>query len=427
MEENTNKKESLVSMLVSIPGFWKKQHSDWKITVVRTLLERLGYQMIYPYLSLYIIALGADKTQLGLITSLGMILAAIIGPTTGQMIDRKGPKKIYIFGIAVLFLSYLIYAMAPTWVLCVVAMILYYLGQGISGQSCATICGTCLKNCDRARGMLVCESLAAGLLGMIGPLMASFILVNIIGAPEQGAGAEHYRYLFYVSAFFTALSMVVVVAKLSKDKMSVKKRTFALKEGFELLKHNKNTRKWIVIGAIGGMPNAMILPYWQVFADKIKGANVTTLAAMVTISAVTSVILGYPVGALADRFGRKKVLFVLIPLFWLSMLLMMVTPVSASWMMLIASFFYGFYHITSPLTGAVQRELVSNDVMGTWIGVNKLVTNLVSALMAIIAGLIYDYIGPQWVFIIFIAIDAFIRVPLIASLPETLDGKALKQ
>ena len=61
-------------MLIGIPGFWKAQNKDWKITVFRTSIERLGYQIIYPYLSLYIIALGATKSQLGTITSLGMLM-----------------------------------------------------------------------------------------------------------------------------------------------------------------------------------------------------------------------------------------------------------------------------------------------------------------------------------------------------------------
>ena len=55
MAPNTQKKESVLN----IPAFWRAQNRDWKTTVVRTSLERLGYKMILPYLTLYIVLLGA--------------------------------------------------------------------------------------------------------------------------------------------------------------------------------------------------------------------------------------------------------------------------------------------------------------------------------------------------------------------------------
>jgi hypothetical protein len=58
------KETARTNVLSSVFIFWKRQDRDWKVTVARTSLERLGYQMIFPYLSIYIIALGATKTQL---------------------------------------------------------------------------------------------------------------------------------------------------------------------------------------------------------------------------------------------------------------------------------------------------------------------------------------------------------------------------
>ena len=91
----------------NIPAFWKAQMKDWRITVVRTSLERLGYKMILPYLTLYIILLGATKTQYGLVNSFGMIMGGILAPVIGGLIDKNGPKKVYIFGIAILIGGYL--------------------------------------------------------------------------------------------------------------------------------------------------------------------------------------------------------------------------------------------------------------------------------------------------------------------------------
>ncbi len=113
METDTTQNQTTTAL--NIPAFWKAQRKDWRITVIRTSLERLGYKIILPYLTLYIILLGATKTQLGFVTSLGLIASGLIGPYIGQVIDRHGPKKVYIVGILILAGGYLAFASAPVW------------------------------------------------------------------------------------------------------------------------------------------------------------------------------------------------------------------------------------------------------------------------------------------------------------------------
>lgn len=409
-------------MLTGIPAFWKAQQKDWKVTVVRTSLERLGYQIVLPYLSLYIIMLGATKSQLGTITALGMLMSGLLGPYLGRLIDKNGAKTIYIVGIVMLLISYLIYGFAPGWQVCVLAMTIYYFGQGISGQSCATICGNCLRTCDRARGMLVCESLAAGFLGMAGPMIAVFLLTQVIGVEEADASPADLRWLFFVSAGFTLISLFVVVFHLGNQRWAAKNSGGALRQGMDILKNNVNARKWILIAAVGNLPNAMVIPYFQVYAEEVKGASIAVLGYMVTASALTSTLFGYPVGAMADKYGRKKVLLTTMALFWLSNILLILAPSPVT--LVLAGVLQGFFHISSPLAAAIQRELVTQEVMGVWIGVTKLSNAIVSAIMAILAGVLYDHVGPQWCFLIFIAVDVCVRAPLLISLPETLKTSA---
>ena len=404
-----------------IPKFWREQQRDWKVTVVRTSLDRLGYQIVYPYLSIYIICLGAMKSQLGLITSVGMILAGLLGPLTGHIIDRYGPKKVYLTGIILLIAAYLTYSFATAWPACAAAMIIYYVGNSTGGHSCATICGNCLKNANRAKGMLICESLAAGLLGMIGPLISAFILVRIMKVSGTPTDAGAIRPLFWIAAFISLTTLTIVITKLSNRRWcsSSGQTSFNLvRDGLNILRGNKSARKWLVIGTITALPVGMVLPYCQVYAAEVKGADVTVLAAMVTAAALTSVVFGYPVGVLADRIGRKKVLYLTISLFCLSNILLVLAP--SPFFLILAGGLQGFYYIGSPLAGTIQRELVANEVMGRWIGVNRFVTNTLGAVMALVSGVIYDQLGPPYVFLIVVGLDLLVRLPLLISIPETL-------
>ncbi len=58
--------------------------------------------------------------------------------------------------------------------------------------------------------------------------------------------------------------------------------------------------------------------------------------------------------------------------------------------------------------------------MGRWIGINRFFKMVMSAVLALCAGIIWDRIGPQYIFIIFVGIDLLVRLPLLISIPETL-------
>ena len=92
--------------------FFTRQDSDWKVSAVRTNVTMFVYRLVLPYLAVYAMALGATGTQLGIINSVGMGVAAISGFLGGGLVDRIGVKKIYLLGIVILAVSYLIYGLA---------------------------------------------------------------------------------------------------------------------------------------------------------------------------------------------------------------------------------------------------------------------------------------------------------------------------
>ncbi|MHB9098421.1 MAG: MFS transporter [Syntrophales bacterium] len=415
----SNNQETSVKPMPAFLGngisFLKRQERDWKVTVVRTSLDKLAYQMVFPYLSIYIVALGATGTQLGMVNSIGMIIAGVFGPFTGWFIDRIGPKKIYLAGIGFMGVSYLTYGLAQSWGVTIIAMIAYWLGFSTSSHSCATICGNCLVNRDRATGMLICETVAAGLLGMAGPMLATW-LVTWYGGVNIGG----IRPLFFTGLLITATTFIIVLTQLSKR---VWVRTGAngpnLLTGIsQVLTGGNHLKKWLVIASISQLPAGMVFPFTQVFAHSIKGANEFILGAMVTGSALASIVFAIPLGRLADRIGRKKVLYVTIPLFWISNVILIFAPSPA--FLIIAGILQGFYFIGASIAAAIERELVPPEQMGRWIGITRFFKMVLSAILALTAGIIWDRVGPQYPFIAFVGIDLLIRMPLLISMPETL-------
>ncbi|MBP1778914.1 MAG: mdtG [candidate division NC10 bacterium] len=404
-----------VNLLGEAMEFLHRQQRDWKVTVARTSLDKFAYQMVFPYLSIYIVALGATGTQLGMVNSIGMIVAGFCGPFTGWLIDRIGPKKIYLLGIGFVAFSYLAFSLAQHWEMTILAMICHWLGFATSIHSCATICGNCLSNRDRATGMLLCETVAAGLLGVVGPLLAAW-LVTLCGGVTIGG----IRPLFVSGLIVTLGTFLVVWTQLSERTWAHvgNSRPHLVKDIAEVFRGGKNLKRWVAISAITQLPLGMVFPYTQVFAHSIKGANEFILGAMVTGSAVVSIVCAIPLGRLADRIGRKRVLYLTMPLFWLSNLMLVAAPSPV--FLLLAGMLQGFYFIGGPIASAIERELVPPEQMGRWLGINRFFRMVLSAILALTAGIVWDKIGPQYIFLAFVAVDLLVRLPLLVSIPETL-------
>lgn len=397
-------------------SFVKRQDHDWKITVVRSSLSTFFYQMVFPYISIYTLALGATATELGIVNSLGMGLAGLIGPFVGWTIDSYGVKRVYLVGIGLLATSYLVYGTAHSWHIAIFAMLAFWLGQTASGVSCSVICGNTLASKDRATGMSLCETVAAGVLGIAAPMLGAFLVRQFGGADVGGI-----RIVFFVCLAGTLATFFLIFAKLSNRKWGSRGAAGPKAFWHELttvLKERPRLRRWIVVSSLNFLPMGMVLPFTQPFAHVVKGADEFILGAMVTGFAVTPLLFGVLVGRLADKFGRKRVLYFTTPLFWISSLLLIYAPNGG--VLILAGVLQGFYFVSSVVTGAMTFELMSPEQMGKWLGILRLFRMSLAAGAAYAAGAIWDNVGPQYVFLAVIGLDLLIKMPLLISMPETL-------
>ncbi|MFC1913485.1 MFS transporter [Chloroflexota bacterium] len=410
--------ETAIGTISKLIRFILRQPRDWKVTAARSSSFRLFYQMLLPYLSIYTLALGATGTQLGIVNSVGMAVAGIISPFTGWLIDRIGVKKIYLVGIVLLAVSWSIYGLAQSWPVIIIAMLAYWMGFRTSVHSCSVVCGNSLASEDRVTAMSCCETLAVGLLGIMGPMLGA-LLVTAFG----GVNIDGIRPLFFIALAGTIATFLLVLNQLSNrrwgstDKIESgfwKDLSYVFRQGRDL-----RLKRFIIIAVITYMPMGMIVPFTQPFANEVKGADQFILGAMVTGFALTPLLFGIPLGRLADRIGRKKALYFIAPLFWASNLMLIWAPSPA--FLIISGVLQGFFFISSVIVGAMQFELVPQEHMGRWIGVIGFFWMLISALAAFIAGVIWDNIGPQYVFLAIVGIDVFIRIPLLIGMPETLN------
>jgi MFS family permease len=162
----------------------------------------------------------------------------------------------------------------------------------------------------------------------------------------------------------------------------------------------------------------MVLPFLHLFAYEVKEANQYTLSLMTVAMVIARIFFGVPCGRLADRLGRKKAIYMLTPLWYLSVVALLLARGPA--LLVLAGALWGFYPIMAVVTSSMSLELVPVQRMGRWTGVRGLVAGLVAVPAPLVSGLLWRHVGPNSVFVVPVVLDLALRVPLLATVPETL-------
>jgi MFS family permease len=141
--------------------------------------------------------------------------------------------------------------------------------------------------------MSLCETFAAGFLGMAGPIMGA-LLVTAFG----GINVRGIRPLFFIGIAVTAVTFLLIYTQLSERKWTHRGMTRAsfFKDFSQVFKEGRNLKRWLIIASLTNLPLGMVLPFCQVFAHEFKGADQYILGYMVTGFALTPLVFGIPFG-----------------------------------------------------------------------------------------------------------------------------------
>jgi MFS family permease len=415
-------------MIISIRTIWyrsfafiRRQSRNFKTMLVRRALHALGVNLTNQYNSIYAVALGADPVQLGLVLSVGNAVAALVTVPAGWLIDRYSLKKVLLAGTTLLLLSAMCYALTPDWRLLYAGIGCLYMGIRITCTSCTVIGARELANEERATARGVCRTLSA-MVTLLTPLLAAW-LVTLAG----GINVRGIRPLYFIQlAVFGLIMGILLLFVREPEKSSVSRGKLRLSDFSEIFRGRPVLVRVLAMLALMDIPWAMIRPYMPLFAHQYKGAAELQLAGLAVTISIAPLLFALPIGRMADRHGRKRLLFIIAPVSYLSSALLI--GATGPMMLFLAGLCFGFNSIATALAAAMASEIVPKDQMGRWIGLIGLIRGLVAVPAPLLGGLIWEHIGPHYVFVFAVLVDAALRLPLLGSIRETLNlGSAEKQ
>ncbi|MBD3205013.1 MFS transporter [Candidatus Bathyarchaeota archaeon] len=261
---------------------------------------------IDSYLPLFMTAMGASPSIIGLITALGSFGAMLLYPVGGYIADKSGRVKLVAYSTLLYVSSFIIYLLAPNWQWVAVAsiyqsMVLFYLPamNAIMADSIPV----------NERGRLYAFNFALpNLVRILSPYIGGLFIAQFELIPAMRIGFIISFVIGLIVAGMRLLYLNETITQIEKISWNpLKLFPAAYKDMFESLKWvERNIRSYAVLSILMAFLSSMILTFWPIYAVRHLGIKEYLFGAILLWSGVARAVLSFFIGEIVDRIGSRK-------------------------------------------------------------------------------------------------------------------------
>jgi MFS family permease len=406
-----------MSILRRLRDFMRGQTRNYNVLLTRSIVATFLRSLVDNFNNIYIVELGATPLQLSAVRAVGAAASALVSVPAGWLSDVYSLKMIMILGMVLQILSVACYAFAQNWQWIIAAMIFGTLTMTLVWRMQNVIIANSLTDTNRATGFAVRTVVRQG-FAIFAPTIGG-ALVHLAG----GLSIQGIRPLYFIQLAGFAVITIYVVRSLEDVETTESVQPTKLIGHFrEMFASGENLGRFALVQAMGSITIGMSMPFSFVYAAEFKGASSLTIGYMGTCFVLASMLLAIPIGNLADTRGRKFIVFITRPFYYLSSILLIMAPVGVPWVLLLAWGCRGVM-MSAQAFNTMSMEMVPSEYRGRWTGFVSLFQNLLRVPTLLLGGYIYEKIDPTLVFTIPLLLDALIRMPLLSTIPDTLKSR----
>jgi len=390
------------------------------ILIVSYTLFRMTDSMSYSFQSLYIRELGASPFLLGLMSSLGSLIIALVRIPGAFVADHYGRKRVievFTFGVA---FSYIFYALAPDWRWVLIGMMILNASH-VYLPALDAIEADSIPPERRGMGYSVINVLTS-LPAMITPPIGGFLVerLGLVPGMRIAYGVTFVGGL--VAAMVRTLFLRETLEEPQEFRWADVGSTFRESLGsiFEAWREMPKKMVYLVVVILMGAFEAPIfMIYTSLYAIDVVGVGGFEWSLMSTAFMLTSLLVGLPIGRMIDSIGRKKSIL-LAYLFSTPVIVLFILSRSFIPLLLTQILFGVSQAFFYPALMAFQADLISPDKRGRIMGMIGTLRTLAAVPAAIVFGLMYES-GPAIPFIFAIVIEVLTIVIVIVKIDESVD------
>jgi len=368
-------------------------------TGLTSFLTDTSVKMIYSVMPMFLLSIGASKTSLGLIEGVAESTASLIKALSGFWSDKIGKNKPFMLvGYALSALVMPLYALVISPVQVLMLRFVERFGKGVRTAPRDSLIAASVTNNETGKSFGLQKAMDnSGAIA--GPLLA-FVLLSL--------SLENYRLIFLLAGIPAILAIFVIIFGINE----AKKQKAELFRKFRFSDFPK--RYYLFLGIVfiftlGNSTDALLM----VKANDV-GVKVALIPLVYLVTNSVSVFASVPIGSLADRIGKERILVVGYLIYALVYFGFGITTSIGAIVSLFA--LYGLY---SAATDGIQKAFISDIIdknkKGTGLGIYNAMLGITLLPASLIAGTLYDkvnssvpfYFGASTAFFSFILMIIF--------------------
>lgn len=359
----------------------------WTLGFVSLLMD-VSSEMIHGLLPVYLVSvLGASALAVGAIEGVAESAALITRIFSGAISDWLGKRKLLAglgYGLAALSKPIFPLASSVGWV--VAARFIDRIGKGIRGAPRDALIADIAP--EQLRGASFGLRQALDTVGaFLGPAIAILLMV---------LSHDNFRLVFWWAVLPAVLCVVLLVLAVREPPAPPRPARVRFPLALSELRR-LGPRFWLVAGVAAVFTLARFSEAFLILRARSLGLGEAYAPAVLVVMNVVYALSAYPAGALSDRVGRRGVFLAGIGLLVASDLALAAAPslVGVAAGLALWGLHMGF---TQGLLGALVADTAPADLRGTGFGALNLVTGLATLAASLIAGALWDRLGPQATF-----------------------------
>jgi len=294
-------------MSQQIKSSWSLLKGNLGAMLLSAGIWTMAGQMTGPFFSLYVLGLGGNYFDIGLISAIGAIIRIVPTLFGGYLADTIGRKKIIFSMSFLLAVNELINVFAPSYQLLFLSAALGALWGGIREPAFSSLIADSTKPENRAMGYAL-WNVVPPLFGVVSPY-AIGIFMDRYGTVV----ALRWAYIF-VFCMGTLASLIrwrfLEETFKSEDieRVELRRALGEILEDFRITFRALPRGLWVflTIDIILIIAWSLIDPYFVTFAKEVAGLSSAQWGLTVMVWTLTNIIIRLPSASLSDRYGRLK-------------------------------------------------------------------------------------------------------------------------
>jgi MFS family permease len=366
---------------------------------ITSLLGDAGHEMVTAVLPFFIAVIGAGPEALGIIEGFSDGASSSVKSFAGYLSDKVGKRKpLMNIGYFLTGVFTPLIAAANSWFQVLGLRVTAWLGRGARGPPRDALLADSVQEGTRGKAFGFHRTMDT-LGAIIGPALALFFLTFL-----------NYHQIIVISvvpglaAFFVVLFLVKEVRKKPPAQVpvvSTHSDVVIEKKGFiKSIKTLPRSFKLFLVGVgvfgLGNFANSLFtLRVQEVLAPSFGWIQASVIAVgLYTILNVAYAAFSFPVGALSDRIGRKRILATG---YFISAIVCLGTAfLTADFLIIVPLFLMAglFTAITDTIEGTAAADLLPSESRGTGFGVLQTVNGIGDFASSAVVGVLWGLMSP---------------------------------